>query len=444
LATVRNKPNKSGNFQALYFDHKGKRRTVTMPTKSKALKAARLKEAEAQEIVVGIRPAPSVTKKHLVRPIKEVIKEYLDWGNAQGGRRGKAWGTVHARNRKNHLAWWQDQLKLIELSDVIDSLPRVEKALQKLLKIGRTGKTVSNYAEALRAFCVWCQERHYLPENPLNGLAAFDTTPQSRRRAMTEEEAHQLLAACAPHRRLLYEMAMYSGLRANELRNLTVSDLDVEKCGVHLRATWTKNRQDGFQPLPKSLVTRLVAFAQSGEALRIYKRLNSRKDASKPYPADPLLHVPSHTARAIDADLQAAGIKKVTSEGKIDFHAFRVAYINFVYESDANAKEAQTLARHATPHMTMNVYGRTRSNRLSEVIEGMAAKLDLGLGCVPAVYRTAEGAELKSASPIQNKDLRSLQMVEAAGIESSSAVFSILRTTYTSLTKLLHNKRIGP
>jgi integrase len=218
-------------------------------------------------------------------------------------------------------------------------------------------------------------------------------------------------------------MALNSGLRAKELRSLTTGDLDVENSGVHLRAAWTKNRQDGFQPLPKSLVNRLATFAQSGEPLRMYERLQSRSGATRPYPADPLLHVPSHTARAIDADLEAAGITKWTSKGKIDFHAFRVAFVNFVFDSNATVKEAQALARHATPDLTMNVYGRTRSERLSEVVEDVAEELKLGLECVPDVYQHAVGSELKSATPFITRELRSSKMVEAAGIEPPGNFF---------------------
>jgi len=89
-------------------------------------------------------------------------------------------------------------------------------------------------------------------------------------------------------------------------------------------------------------------------------------------PSDPLLYVPSHPARSLDKDLETAGIPKHAPGGKIDFHACRVAYINLVLESGAKVKEAQTLARHATPELTMNVYGRARKERLSEVVEQMA------------------------------------------------------------------------
>ena len=71
--------------------------------------------------------------------------------------------------------------------------------------------------------------------------------------------------------------------------------------------------------------------------------------------------------RWVYKDLAAAGIPKVTAEGKIDFHALRTAYTTFVFEAGASVKEAQSLARHSTPDLTLNVYARSRSVRLTEI-----------------------------------------------------------------------------
>ena len=123
-------------------------------------------------------------------------------------------------------------------------------------------------------------------------------------------------------------------------------------------------------------------------------------------PSDPLVYVPSHPARSLDKDLEAAGIPKHAPGGKIDFHACRVAYINLVLESGAKVKEAQTLARHATPELTMNVYGRARKERLSEVVEQMAKSVVLEEKYVPSMQRQAVGAEQENATPNENKELR--------------------------------------
>ena len=118
--------------------------------------------------------------------------------------------------RSSYLKRWQSQLNLLSLADLPGIFPRVEKALRAFAQ-DRTGKTVMNYAEALSAFCDWCVRRGYLETDPLDGLAPFDTTPEVRRRAMTPDEVKRLLAVCPPERRLLYETALFSGLRMNGL-----------------------------------------------------------------------------------------------------------------------------------------------------------------------------------------------------------------------------------
>ncbi len=60
----------------------------------------------------------------------------------------------------------------------------------------------------------------------------------------------------------------------------------------------------------------------------------------------------------MDSDMNRAEIPKITSDGKIDFHACRTAYVTFVIESGASVKEVQELARHSTPNLTITAkYG---------------------------------------------------------------------------------------
>jgi integrase len=107
----------------------------------------------------------------------------------------------------------------------------------------------------------------------------------------------------------------------------------------------------------------------------LYDRWFLHKDGKLSVPAEPLLYVPTHPGREMEKDLKDAGIEKTTAEGKVDFHAYRTAYTTFVVESGANVKEAQTLLRHSSPDITMNVYARTREDRLVELAEriGIAA-----------------------------------------------------------------------
>jgi integrase len=152
------------------------------------------------------------------------------------------------------------------------------------------------------------------------------------------------------------------------LRHLSREHLD--DSGLHLDAAWTKNRKSGFLPLPKSLIEKLQDF---DEARDYYKKVYATIPAF--IPERPLLYVPRDPARELDKDLRAANIPKETAEGKLDFHALRVTYINMVIDSGATVKEAQVLARHTTPELTMNVYGRAKQKRLTKAVEDIAQRV---------------------------------------------------------------------
>lgn len=354
MAGTRRRKDKNGKprpfYEGWFIDWQGKQRFFKGTSNQKeTLRIAKEEENHHRKIRLGYLPPPK--SSNITRSFRKVADEYLAWGNLQGGRGGRPWGKTHARMRGFYLTFWENVLGLKNLQNLIGILPKVEKILRGLKSENKSGKTLQNYADGLSAFCDWCKDRGYLDYHPLEKLESFDTTPTSKRRAFTIGEVKQLLQLCSPQRRLLYETAVCTGLRAGELGALRKSHLDTKRQGLQLEASWTKNRKDGFQQLPIWLVDKLSESSK-----------NKAADA-------PLLEVPSHPARDLDKDLKAAGILKVTSEGKLDFHAFRVAYVSFVFEAGASMKEAQTLARHSNADLTINVYARSRENRLIEVTE---------------------------------------------------------------------------
>jgi len=185
------------------------------------------------------------------------------------------------------------------------------------------------------------------------------------------EEIQLLLLNCRPRWWLLYAVAIFSGLRVKELRSLTVGHLKVDKGGLVLDAAWTKNRKDGFQPLPTDLLNRLA---------------ESAKDKGD---SEPLLEVPLNAWEVLYRDLDRAGIKRKTAEGKVDFHSLRVTYINLIIENGASVKEAQDLARHSTPEMTMNVYARSRWDRRRDLAESIGQD----------IFRTKENKSVTTTGP---------------------------------------------
>jgi hypothetical protein len=170
---------------------------------------------------------------------------------------------------------------------------------------------------------------------------------------------------------------------------------------AHLDAAWTKNRLKGFQPLPERLVKRLAAYADTGVVAQLYGRFFPRSpDAERA-----LLYVPSHPARELDEDFEVAGIPKMTKDGKMDFAALRDSYVTLVAEAGANVKELQTLARHSTPVLTLNVYAKSRDERLAELAERIGESVLFEQECATSVHRQPTEVTVLNAKLLPSNNL---------------------------------------
>jgi len=387
-----------------YTDASGQRHTATgTASKSETERIAQRIEDKQLDIRKGYCPAPDPAQRHRTRLYTEVVAEYLAHGESLGGRGGRPWAKQHARLRRATLAWWGKRLGLETLADLEGVQPQAEAALRELQNQGRTGKTLRTYAEALSAFCHWAAERAYLRESPVKNLGRYDTTPQTRRRAMTRTEIARLVETCAPERRLLHLTAVFSGLRAGELRALRVADLDVARGGLQLSPEWTKNRRPGFQPLPMALLTRLAEHARDKG------------------PGERLLVVPRRTAEVLRRDLRRAEIPEWTGEGRVDFHSLRVTFVTLASESGATVPELIELARHAPPGLTLERYARTRPERRREIMETMWRTVFSEAKSRTTAQRKAVGAEGLIVSDWPESGYARGEVVGAAGLEPAAS-----------------------
>ncbi|MCZ7648220.1 MAG: tyrosine-type recombinase/integrase [Planctomycetota bacterium] len=342
------KPHPRWRFRIKMAD--GSKKAMTgFKSKEQTEKLAWKLESEQDEIRKGLRSPPKASD--IDRPFGVVVQEYLAWGAAQGGHGGRPWSKSHLRLRKARVQFWQERLALENLSDVYGILPEVEAVIRELQGQGNANKTIWNKVEALAAFCDWSLDREYLSNDPLKKLRKIDTTPKIVRRALTPDEIALLLAVSPPHRRLTYLVALTTGLRANELRNLTRKYLDLVNGGIIIDPAWAKGRKAGFQPLPARVVAELALVLES-----------LPEDAR-------VLHVPGNPAAMLYRDLDRAGIPRKTSDGKIDFHALRTSFVTLADENGASAKQAQQLGRHSTPKVTFDHYVKARKDALGALVE---------------------------------------------------------------------------
>jgi len=196
-----------------------------------------------------------------------------------------------------------------------------------------------------------------IAENPLRHLKNQNASKDIRRpcRALTLEEANKLLAATihgpkhhnltGKERYLLYIMAIYTGFRAKELSSMTwrLLDLGEENPSASVRAGYTKNGNEVTLPLQRDVADLFRQYFSDGcfaKDDKVFPKFNKGKGA-------PMLK----------RDLEAVGIPYQDDAGRYaDFHSLRHTFASVLDKAKLTLKERQTLLRHSTIALTMDVY----------------------------------------------------------------------------------------
>ena len=452
-----NKPIPTNRWTARFMRHTGKRGRVILAYRGNsrvdAQKEGDLLEAREREMAAGLRPIPGPKGDAVNHEFGDTVEEYLSWGIAQGGKGGRPWSVNHARDKRTHLHRWKEKLGLSCMEDLKGCLPKVEKALRELVSCGWkannapvivgdgstthggpvTGKTANEYAGSLKSFCGWAAapSRGYLPNNPLDGIKPFDATPKVQRRAESAGVICALLAAAPPALRLLFEVAVCSGLRKRALRSLTPAHFDPERMTLRVDPKFDKANKLRYQRIPEHLRQPLLDFIASGEAKRLYAQsYKGRTGCTMEIPEEPLLFMPTHAARALARIAKRAGIPLRTEEGELVFHALRTTYINWVNEEGGDHHMTQELAGHrpGSP-VTSESYLKTRAERLAATVEAVGAKLVPMSGGQSVADQLTGGDKMKVASPDINETCDNKHMVEDTGVEPVASRLPALRST---------------
>lgn len=157
--------------------------------------------------------------------IEEAIEEYRQWLIKKGNKPSSITTTMH-------------RLRPLESVGLVANLRR--RSIEKLL----TGSvdTRKNTLGQWRTFFRWCKQKGYLRRDPSEGVEVVGRRRRGKEQ-LTADEARRLVRLCsdmAGHDSgaLATMLALLLGLRAGELANLRVRDIDVG--GTVLRVAHSK------------------------------------------------------------------------------------------------------------------------------------------------------------------------------------------------------------
>ncbi len=306
--------------------------------------------------------------------------------------------TKHVRTVERHLAAILSRCGMERLSDlrapaVLSAVAAIRQGVPLGEKKQRPASlaTCNAHLRSIKGFARWLHRQRLTAEDALLGLPLFNAATDRRhiRREMSAAEVQRLLdvterrtlpehGAPGPTRAMCYRVAAATGFRASELRSLTRESFDLEAspptCTVE--AAYSKRRRRDVQPLPEALVELLRAWLSGFE------------------PGRPVFEgIAGDTARMLRSDLAAARAEWLDEAGSeaerqgreqtdfllyrdhrghvSDFHSMRVLFVSRVVAGGASVKVAQSLARHSTPVLTMNVYSRAALHDVAGAVEGL-------------------------------------------------------------------------
>jgi len=340
-----------------YIDYKagrdGQRKRVKgFKDKTATTQLAAKLEREAELADAGIVDR---FKEHRLRPLSEYLEEF---------RKSLGDTTKHARCTYKAVKKAFDACKFYRWGDISASKFLGYLNTQKK-ECDMSQRTFNAYVKAGKQFCKWAVQDQRAAESPLQHLKCETITQRKRtRRALELDEIRGLLATtqAAPERfgltgyerALLYRLAVETGLRASELRSLTVSSFDFAARTVTVTAANAKNKREGTLPLRADTAAELQGFF-TGKL-----------------PTALAFKVPEKTADMLKADLAEAGIEYVDDSGRVfDFHALRGQCASLLAASGAHPKTAQTILRHSDVNLTLNAYTHTLRGQESEAVENL-------------------------------------------------------------------------
>jgi integrase len=151
-------------------------------------------------------------------------------------------------------------IKAVVWTDI--SYSNVQRFLADKRQAGKMKiSTANHYLAAIREFLAWMVMDKRSHANPLELIERLSdaTEDKRKRRPFTVEELRKLITTTAngpivrniegKERALIYKFAAETGLRANEIRTLVVSDFDLVEQTVHIKAKNSKNRREATVPL---------------------------------------------------------------------------------------------------------------------------------------------------------------------------------------------------
>jgi integrase len=225
-------------------------------------------------------------------------------------------------------------------------------------------------------------ENGYAARNPVRELPRSEKPRPEKREAafFTNEEIPRLFAELPEGMyRVLFEVALKTGMREGELAALTWGDVDLSESVIHVRQTCRRGRLSR----PKNHEIRDVLLTDDVVELlgRWWGELGRPDNSRVVFPGEGkhgYLEISTVLRRELYPALKRAGIPREATEGRASgvkrtFHSLRHTFAKRALESGAEISWLQRHLGHSSITVTVDIYGhweKAERRRQAQLLEG--------------------------------------------------------------------------
>ena len=339
----------SENWTAQFTDEDGivRRMATKTSNRSAAEKILARHVAEVDRIRAGVATREELSHVHVRNiTLDDALKRFQTKMTASGNT------PKHINLTLNRIAHLCQEIKI----DLLAKIRRetVERWIaNEIQKKTLTPSSINHYITAIKSFVKYAAEIELLPSNPLKSIKKINQEVEQRkkRRALSDEEIEHLMQVATRvckrtwkngERILIYRLLLGTGLRSTELSLLTPNQIDFARNRLTIEAAKTKNKKADVLPLRADLVQSVKEWVETHDIK----------------PQERIFHFDTHSIRrSFYADLKAAGIERVGSDGRsIDVHSLRKTFGTMLARAGVPLTTVQRLMRHSTPLLTAKLY----------------------------------------------------------------------------------------
>jgi integrase len=401
------------NYYIDFYDHHRRRHFLAaFPEKRESVGLADKIECLVSCQVSGQQPGPEL-QQWIDRLPNRFKEKFRKWGLLEGCR------VAATKSLVSHLGQWRaflihqgrttkqadqqytrvkrafseaqfeywHQIQASKLLNTINALRKLQRTSKGYIDTGKpiSPRTKQHHLKACKQFASWMLRDGQATTNPLQYLTTdIPVETQNPRRALTRDEILTLLSytenakpignMTGGERALVYQLAIETGLRANEIKSLKRLSFSKADMTVRVEAKYTKNRKEANQPVKPATMELiqqyLILKAPTASAFNL-----PSNNLSKIFKKD-IEGARAQWIQAAQNDseerlrrIQSDFLKMKTKEGKLDFHALRHTFGSLLAASGVHPKTAQKLMRHSDINLTMNIYTHVQESETQAAID---------------------------------------------------------------------------